>query len=81
MMKKDNLGRLTCKYEEYSCVESETALGQCFKIRGPGMFTCIDPELHLPVHYEAETLCVLLKRAFEAGKKERSKELRNMLEC
>ncbi|HUU89442.1 MAG TPA: hypothetical protein VMX17_17040 [Candidatus Glassbacteria bacterium] len=78
-MKKDNLGRLTCKCEEYSCEESKTALGRTFKIRGPGMFTCVDPELHLPVDYEAEKLCVLLVKAYEAGKKARSKEICRML--
>jgi len=78
-MKRDNLGRLVYKCEEYSCEESKTALGISFKIRGPGMFICIDPELHLPVDYEAEKLCVLLQRAFDAGKKARSKEICIML--
>lgn len=63
----------------YSYIIGKTALGTKVVFRGPGMGNY--SEVHLTVHTEseAEQVCRYLDRAFEAGKKHRSAQLRELL--
>jgi len=63
------------KEELYSFHEAGSALGARYEFQGPGMCNGgMWASLHLPVKYEAEDLCRMLTRAFEAGKNARSVE-------
>jgi hypothetical protein len=65
---------------KYKYKQGDSALGELFTFEGPGM-RMYGSEIHLNVHGddEASRICRMLTFAFEAGKNERSKEFRNLL--
>lgn len=66
----------------YSAKEHETAIGTEYEFRGPGLgYHGCSPGVHLhPTRlFEHETILRMLARAYEAGKKARSEEIRYLL--